>query len=64
MFIFARYELAARCASRGHEGQEAVGDVVRRIRVISSATSTPSTSTLGRSGKMIIGCLWVLVKAT
>jgi len=27
-----------------HEGQEAVGDVVRRVRVISSATSTPSTS--------------------
>src|SRR6266699_1008716 len=40
-----------------HEGQEAVGDVVRKVRVISSATSTPSPSILGRSGKMIIG--WV-----
>src|SRR5258708_34810730 len=45
-----------------HEGQEAVGDVVRRVRMISSATSTPSTWTLERSGKMIIGCLLVLEK--
>jgi len=46
-----------------HEGQGAVGDVVRRVRAISKATSTPSTWTLGRSGKMIIGYLWVLEKA-
>src|SRR5260221_5723927 len=45
-----------------HEGQEAVGDVVRRVRMISSATSTPSTWTLERSGKMIIRCLLVLEK--
>jgi len=34
-----------------------VGEVVRKVRVISSTTSTPSTSIWGRSGKMIIG--WV-----
>jgi hypothetical protein len=35
------------------EGQEAVGDVVRRESRISSATSTSSTSISARSGKMI-----------
>src|SRR5712671_1380482 len=45
-----------------HEGQEAVGDVVRRVRVISSATSTSSTSISGRSGKMIIRSLSILEK--
>ena len=38
-----------------HEGHKAVGDTVRRVSVISSATSTSSTSIVGRSGKMIIG---------
>src|SRR6266571_7128461 len=47
-----------------HEGQEAVGDVVRRVRVISSATSTPSTWTSGRSRKMIIGCGWSFENAS
>src|SRR5712692_7155148 len=46
-----------------HEGQEAVGDMVRRVRVISSATSTPSTWTSGRSRKMIIEFGWSLEKA-
>src|SRR5438128_6807617 len=46
-----------------HKGQEAVGDVVRRVRVISSALSTPSTWTSGRSRKMIIGFGWFLEKA-
>src|SRR2546430_12184359 len=46
-----------------HEGQGAAGEDVRKVRGICSATSTPSTSTLGRSGKMIMGCLWVLEKA-
>src|SRR5437870_1030338 len=45
-----------------HEGQEAVGNVVRRVSVISSATSTSSTSISGRSGKMIIGFLSILEK--
>src|SRR2546421_10581511 len=45
-----------------HEGQEAVGDVVRKVRVISKATSTPSTWTSGRSRKMIIGFGWSLEK--
>src|SRR5438067_12009430 len=39
------------------EGQEAVGNVVRRVNVISKATSTPSTWNSGSSGIMIIG--WV-----
>src|SRR6266700_1705189 len=56
------YRLWIREDTVPHEGQGAVGDVVRRVRVISSATSTPSTSTSGRSGKMIMECLWVLEK--
>jgi hypothetical protein len=44
------------------EGQNAVGEVVRRVNMISSATSTLSIWTLGRSGKMIVGCLLVLKK--
>src|SRR6266702_8294936 len=47
-----------------HKGQEAVGEVVRRVRVISSATSTPSTWTSGRSRKMIIGCGWSFENAS
>jgi hypothetical protein len=43
-----------------HEGQAAVGDVVRRESRISSATSPPSTSIWGRSRKMIIGSLSIL----
>ena len=46
-----------------HEGQEAVGDVVRRVSVIAEATSTSSTSTPGSSGMIIIGYLLVLEKA-
>jgi hypothetical protein len=42
------------------EGQGAVGDVVLRVNVISKATSTSSTWTSGRSGKMIIESLEVL----
>jgi hypothetical protein len=42
------------------EGQEAVGDVVRRVSVTSSATSPPSPSTSGRSRNMSIGCLSIL----
>src|SRR2546422_7976702 len=57
------YRLWIREDTVPHEGQGAVGDVVRKVRVISSAISTPSTSTVGRSGKMIMGCLWVLEKA-
>jgi len=56
------YRLWMREDAVPHEGQDAVGDVVRRVSVISSATSTPSTWTLGRSRKMIIGCLLVLEK--
>ncbi len=56
------YRLWMREEAVPQEGQEAVRDVVRRVRVISSATSTPSTWTLGRSGKMIIGYLWILEK--
>lgn len=44
------------------EGQEAVGNVVHKVSVISSAPSTPSTFTSGRSGNMIIRCLLVLEK--
>jgi hypothetical protein len=42
------------------EGHGAIGDVVRRVSVISKATSTSSTWTSGRSGKMSIEGLWVL----
>src|SRR5438874_3593659 len=45
-----------------HEGQAAVGAVVRKVRMISSAIFTSSTSSVGRSGKMIMGCLWILEK--
>jgi hypothetical protein len=37
-----------------HLGHEAVGDVVRSVSVISSATCTCSMNTSGRSGKMMI----------
>src|SRR2546421_10938346 len=47
-----------------HEGQDAIGDVVRRVRVISSAPSTPSIWTSGRSRKMIIGFGWSLEKVS
>jgi len=47
-----------------HEGQDAMGDVVCKVRVISSATSTPSTWTSGRSRKMIIGFSWFLEKVS
>src|SRR5260221_13226014 len=56
------YRLWMREDTVPHEGQGAVGDVARRVRVICSSPSPPSTSTLGRSGNMIIGCLWVLEK--
>jgi hypothetical protein len=46
------------------EGQEALEDIVRRVNVISSATSTPSTSIGGRSGKMIIRCFSILEKVS
>ena len=42
-----------------HAGQEAVGDVVRRVSVISKVTPTSSTWTSGRSGIMLIGSLSV-----
>jgi len=54
------YRLWVREDAVPHKGQDAVEDVVRRVKMISSATSTPSTWTLGRSRKMIIGCLLVL----
>jgi hypothetical protein len=47
-----------------HEGQDAIGEVVRRVRVISSAASTPSIWTSGRSRKMIIGFGWFLEKVS
>ena len=47
-----------------HEGQDACGEVVQRVRVISSATSTPSIWTSGRSRKMIIVFGWSLEKAS
>src|SRR5450755_2813545 len=58
------YRLWMREDAVPHEGQEAVGDVVRRFRVISSATSTPSTWNSGRSRKMIIGFDGFLEKAS
>src|SRR5437762_14266867 len=42
-----------------HEGQADVEEVVRRVRMISSDTSTSSTSISGKSGMIIIGCVLV-----
>src|SRR5436305_10353688 len=53
------YRLWIREDADPQAGQEAVGDVVRRVSVISKATSTSSTWTSGRSGIMIIGSLSV-----
>src|SRR6266704_6581338 len=58
------YRLWIREDAVPHEGQEAVGDVVRRVRLISSATSTSSTWISGRSRKMIIRGLGVLEKVS
>ena len=57
------YRLWIREDAVPQEGQEDVGEVVRRVSVISKATSTPSTSTVGRSGKMSRGYLEVLENA-
>src|SRR5438132_12296647 len=57
------YRLWIREDAVPQEGQEAVGDVVRRMSVISKATSTSSTWTSGRSGMMIIGYRSVLENA-
>ncbi len=46
-----------------HEGQEAVGEVVCSVSVISQATSTSSTWISGKSGMMIIGYVLVPQKA-
>lgn len=42
------YRLRIREDAVPHEGQEAVGDVVRRVSVIAEATSTSSTWTRGK----------------
>src|SRR5260370_6172845 len=42
-----------------HEGQADVEEVVRRVRMISSDTSTSSTSISGKSAMIIIGCVLV-----
>jgi hypothetical protein len=45
-----------------HEGQDAIREVVCKVRVISSAASTSSIWTSGRSREMIIGFGWFLEK--
>src|SRR5215469_18704619 len=57
------YRLWIREDAVPQEGQEAAGEVVRRVSVISKATSTSSTWTSGRSGMMINGYLSVLENA-
>jgi hypothetical protein len=48
-----------------HEGQAAVGDVVHRVSVISSVTSTPSTSIWGSRPQALYGSrvhFWALTE--
>jgi hypothetical protein len=50
------YRLCTLSDMTPQDGQQAVGEVVRTVSVIASATETSSMTILGISGIIIIGC--------